>query len=55
MLSCIVYQGLSGRGQLLGTLLLVLDHLLVVHEEALLLDGIKGLLDVYQELLRGPF
>ena len=43
------------HGQLLSTLLLVLDCLLVGREEAFLPDGIQGLLDVYQELLGCPF
>ena len=53
--SRIVYQGLGGHGQLLDSILLFRDCLLVGHEDALLSDGIEGLLDVYQELLRDPF
>ncbi len=51
----IVLPGLSGLGQLLDTLLLVLPCLLIGCQEAFLPDGIEGLLDVHQELLWGPF
>ena len=53
--SLIVFQGLSGIGQLFGPLLLVLPCLLIGCQEAFLPYGIKGLLNVHQDFSRGPF
>jgi hypothetical protein len=51
ILSSVPAQSFSGLVKLLGPLLLVLLSLLISSEQAFLTDGIKGLLDVNQELL----
>ena len=51
----LVGYGLIGLAQLSGTLLLVLDHLLKGGLKAFLPDGIESPLDMYQDLLGGPF